>query len=131
MTQKHYPFCNFRHPVPFNPLTDISPGSNICPGCGVKYDIITTLSDTHRAGKPGGFRLVKPFAPKVDTSEILQCISKAKYTHAVKIAQKLRKSPVTIRTYLTKMENDGLITREIRGNYKIVHLTEYGRLVIA
>jgi DNA-binding MarR family transcriptional regulator len=131
MTQKHCPFCNFRHPVTFNPRIDISPGSNICPECGEKYEIITTLTDTRRAGKTGGFRLIKPFAPKVDTTEILKCISTAKYTHAVKIAQKLRKSPVTIRTYLIKMENDGLITREIRGNYKIVHLTEYGRQVLA
>ena len=133
MTKKNCPFedCNHRQEVPFNTAIDTSPSSRICPKCNQKYDIITMLGGSRKAGKAGGFKIVKPFKPKVDTTEILNYISKSKGVHAVKIAMKFNRPPTTIRGYLAKMENDGLVMRTVRGNSKIVHITEYGAQVLA
>ena len=133
MTLKYCPFeeCNHRHNVSFNPVTDPSPSIGVCPKCGQKYDIITMLGDSRKAGKAGGFKLVKPFKPNVDITEILRFIQKSKRTHAPQIAREFRKPETTIRGYLVKLENDGLITREPWRRYKIVCITEYGKQVLA
>lgn len=100
-TKKYCPSCHHRF------LVDPSISPSACPRCKNEYEVNPSLRDTDRTR--GGFTISHLYKENEFQNKLLEFISENPGTRTNNIVTKLRSPPSTIRSYIRKLESEGLI----------------------